>query len=374
MPDVPELLCEQVQMRLLSWARSCLRDLPWRRQRDPYRVWVSEIMLQQTRVETVIPYYERWMAHFPTVDVLARANLQEVLKCWEGLGYYARGRNLHRSAQIVVTQYGGQLPDNHADLMALPGIGPYTAGAILSIAFGHDVAALDGNVRRVLCRLFAIDADPRRPETRQMLWALAGSLVPSQDGGLFNEGMMDLGATICTPKSPGCAHCPLGEPCQGYASGSPESYPRRMHRRPLPHYRVAAAVTWRDGHILIAQRPLHGLLGGLWEFPGGKVEPGETLPECLKRELREEMDIDVDVGRQLAVVRHAYTHLRVTVYAFECSYRCDQDPSLIGVRDWRWVTLADLDQYAFPVVDQRIIAVLRNPWEQTVFELEQKGE
>lgn len=361
MSDVPELLREQVQMRLLSWARSCLRDLPWRRQRDPYRVWVSETMLQQTRVETVIPYYERWMARFPTVEALARADLQEVLKCWEGLGYYARGRNLHRSAQIVVAQYGGQLPDNHADLMALPGMGPYTAGAILSIAFGHDAAALDGNVRRVLCRLFAIDADPRRPEMRQMLWALAGSLVPSQDGGLFNEGMMDLGATICTPKSPGCPHCPLGELCQGYASRSPESYPRRIHRRPLPHYRVAAAVTWRDGRILIAQRPLHGLLGGLWEFPGGKVEPGETLPECLKRELREEMDIDIDVGRQLTVVRHAYTHFRVTVYAFEGSYRCAQDPKPIGVRDWRWVTLADLDQYAFPVVDQRIIAVLRNP-------------
>jgi len=323
-------------------------------------------------VETVIPYYERWMARFPTIDALARADLQEVLKCWEGLGYYARGRNLHQSAQIVVAQYGGRLPDNRVDLVGLPGIGPYTAGAILSIAFGHGAAALDGNVRRVLCRLFAIDADPRRPETRRTLWALAGSLVPSQEGGLFNEGMMDLGATICTPRKPGCARCPLGELCQGYASGNPESYPQRVHREPLPHYRVAAAVTWRDGRLLIAQRPLHGLLGGLWEFPGGKLEPGETLPECLERELREEMDIQVDVGRQLAVVRHAYTHFRVTVHAFECRYRSAQDPSSIGVRDWRWVTLADLDQYAFPVVDQRIIAVLRNPWEQTVFELEQK--
>jgi A/G-specific adenine glycosylase len=183
---------------------------------------------------------------------------------------------------------------------------------------------------------------------------------------------MDLGAVICTSKSPGCVRCPLGELCQGYASRSPESYPRRIHRGPLPHYRVAAAVIWRDGRVLISQRPLDGLLGGLWEFPGGKVELGETLPECLQRELREEMDIDVDVGRQVAVVGHAYTHFRVTVYAFECRYCSTEDPKPIGVRDWRWVTLANLDQYAFPVVDQRIIAVLRNPWEQTVFELEHK--
>jgi A/G-specific adenine glycosylase len=316
-------------------------------------------MLQQTRVETVVPYYERWMARFPTVEALARAELGEALKCWEGLGYYARCRNLHRAARIVAQEHGGHLPDNRKDLLALPGIGPYTVGAILSLAFGRDAAVLDGNVRRVLSRLLAIDDDPRGAGTRNALWALAESLIPPGQAGRFNEALMDLGAMVCTPRGPGCGECPLRDVCQAYALGDPEGYPLAVRRAPTPHYNVTAGVIWRDEHLLIAQRPLDGLLGGMWEFPGGKQEANETLPECLERELREEMDIRVKVGSKLTVVRHAYTHFRVTVYAFECQYRSPGDPKLIGVNDWRWVKLADLDAYPFPVVDRKIIAVLR---------------
>jgi A/G-specific adenine glycosylase len=373
MQNVSEALIQQIQSRLLRWAETALRDLPWRRgreaggHRDPYRVWVAEIMLQQTRVETVIPYYERWMTRFPTVEALAGADLGKVLKCWEGLGYYARCRNLHRAARQVAQEYEGQVPDDEKRLRALPGIGPYTAGAILSLAFGQDAAVLDGNVRRVLSRLCAIDDDPRDAETRRKLWQLAGSLLPRGRAGQFNEALMDLGATVCTPKGPRCRTCPLGQVCRAYDLGDPEGYPLRVRRAPTPHYHVTAGVIWRgdphtaDGRLLIAQRPLDGLLGGLWEFPGGKQEVGETLPECLRRELCEEMDIQVEVGRRLTTVRHGFTHFRITVHAFECRYLSTEDPKSIGVQNWRWVRLAELDNYAFPVVDRKIIAVLRDP-------------
>jgi A/G-specific adenine glycosylase len=364
-------LRQAIQSRLLAWAETGLRDLPWRRDRTPYRVWVSEIMLQQTRVETVIPYFNRWMTAFPTIEALAEADLGEALKCWEGLGYYARCRHLCRAAQIVVQEYGGNLPTSQEALLALPGIGPYTVGAILSLAFGQDAAVLDGNVRRVLSRLYAIDDHPEdaraRRLLRQRMWSLAKALVPTGQAGQFNEALMDLGATVCTPRGPRCPHCPLNELCRAYAAGDPEGYPPPRRRAPTPHYDVTAGIVWRSGQVLIAQRPLDGLLGGLWEFPGGKREPDETLVECLHRELREELDIEVQVGQQLTVIRHAYTHFRITVYAFECRYRSTEDPVALEVDDWRWVTLDELDDYALPVVDRKIVAVVRDAWRQASF-------
>ena len=357
---------QEVRSRLLAWAKTSLRDLPWRRDRDPYRVWVSEIMLQQTRVETVVPYYERWVKRFPTVEALASADLGELLKYWEGLGYYARCRNLHRAAQMVVEKHGGQVPASRTELIALPGIGPYTSGAILSLAFGHDAPVLDGNVRRVFSRLLAIEGDGK---TKRELWRLAEDLIPPGRAGLFNEALMDLGAVICTPKGPRCGQCPLCSICRAYALGDPEGYPPPVRRALTPHYNVTAGVIWRDGCLLIAQRPLDGLLGGMWEFPGGKQEPGETLPECLERELCEEMRIKVEVGEQLAVIKHAFTHFRITVYVFECQYRSTGEPEAVEVRDWRWCTLDELHDYPFPVVDQKIIAMLRGAERQASLDL-----
>ncbi len=349
----------QIQTRLLAWAEAHLRPLPWRRNRTPYRVWVSEIMLQQTQVQTVIPYFERWMARFPAVEALAQADLDEALKLWAGLGYYARCRNLHRAAQRVVERYGGQLPADREALLALPGIGLYTAGAILSLAFDQDAAVLDGNVRRVLSRLYAIDDDPKAQSTRRKLWALAEALIPPGRAGLFNEALMDLGATLCAPRTPRCGLCPLRPLCRGYASADPEAFPPPLRRAPTPHYIVTAGVIWNGDRVLITQRPLDGLLGGLWDFPGGKLDPGETLPECLRRELREELRIEVEVDEELIVVQHAFTHFRLTLHAFECQYRSTGDPVAVDVRDWRWVTLDELDEYAFPVMDQKVIRALK---------------
>ena len=355
---VSERLRQHIQHRLLAWSRAHCRDLPWRGERDPYRIWVSEVMLQQTQVETVIPYYHRFLSRFPTLRSLAEAELDEVLKAWEGLGYYARARNLHRAAQQVMENHGGQLPVDRGALLALPGIGAYTVGAILSLAFGRDAAVLDGNVRRVLSRLFAIDDDPRSAAIRRRLWNLAEALLPPGQAGPFNEALMDLGATVCVVRDPRCADCLLGEECQGYQGGDPERYPARVQQRPLPHYDVAAGVIWRGDQLLISKRHTDDLLGGLWELPGGRLEDGETLQECLVREVREELGIEIAVGDLLMSIRHAYTHFRVTLHVFQCHY-LSGEPQALDCADWRWVRPDELDDFAFPAADRRILAALQ---------------
>ncbi len=322
-------------------------------------------MLQQTQVATAIPYFERWMARFPTVALLAAAGEGEVLKAWEGLGYYGRARNLHQAARLVQARYGGEVPADLKALRALPGIGRYTAGAILSIAHSRRAAVLDGNVRRVLARVYDVAEDIGISATETYLWHLAEGLAAAVEPhrtGVLNEALMDLGATICTPKAPCCLLCPLHDLCLARARGVEEQRPVKAPRPPIRHLDVTAAIVHRPGHpgqFLIAQRPAGGMLGGLWEFPGGKCHDGEILAECLRRELHEELDIDVAVGDLLTTVRHAYTHFRITLHAFHCHLEAGQ-PRCIGVADWRWASLAGLDAYPFPVTDQKIIAALRD--------------
>jgi A/G-specific adenine glycosylase len=346
--------------RLLEWYQHHQRDLPWRRTKDPYRVTVSEFMLHQTRVQTVLPYYRRFLGVFPDWPSLAAAPLDRVLKAWEGLGYYARARNLHALAQRVCSEYGGHLPDSEEELLALPGVGPYTAGAILSICFGRDLPAIDGNTRRVLCRVFQITQDPTRPAGRRRLQAIAASLLPPGQADIFNQAFMDLGAVICTPRQPACDDCPLSDACRARQLHVQESLPVRRPRKLLPHHDIAAGVIWRREHILIARRPPKGLLGGLWEFPGGKREPTEGLEECLVREVREELGIEIEVDQLLTTVRHAYTHFRITLHAFHCRH-ISGEPQAIGCTSWRWVTPQQLDQYAFPAANRAIIESLQCP-------------
>ncbi len=343
--------------KLIKWFEANARDLPWRRRRTPYRVWLSEIMLQQTQVDTVIPYFRRFTARFPTVKALADAPLDEVLKVWEGLGYYARARSLHRAAQVVSRELRGRFPKTVEGLMRLPGVGRYSAGAIASLAFGVDAPVLDGNVARVLCRVFAIERDPRDRPTRDELWSLAGSLLPQGQAGKFNEALMELGATVCTPRAPACKACPIAAMCEARRRGLQEQLPVRFARNATPHYDVAAAVIRRNGRILIAQRPLDGMLGGLWEFPGGKRKPGETLEACLRREIAEELRLEIEVGDRITAVKHAYTHFRITLHAFECRV-VSGEPKAIGVADFKWVRPGELDRFAFAVTDRKIIRAL----------------
>jgi len=344
--------------RLARWYRRNGRDLPWRGRSDPYAIWVSEVMLQQTRVSAVVPYYARFLERFPDVAALADATLDDVLKAWEGMGYYGRARNLHAAARRVVAEFAGQLPRSIERLRELPGIGRYTAGAIASIAFDLDEPVLDGNVTRVLCRVFAVGADPRRAPTQKKLWALARKIIPPGRAGMFNQAMMDLGATVCVPRRPSCDACPLAKTCLALARGRQEELPVRAARKPTPHYDIAAAVVWRARRILIARRRPKGLLGGLWEFPGGKRQRGETLRAAVVREVREEVGLDVTVRRALVNVDHAYSHFRITLHVFECDPAAGRARAIVPDAV-RWVRLAELDAYAFPAANRRVIAALR---------------
>lgn len=360
----PDYDYQAVGQALVQWYARHQRDLPWRHTDDPYAIWVSEVMLAQTQVTTAIPYYRLFMALFPTVKTLAGAELDQVLKAWEGLGYYSRARNLHAAAQQVVGEHGAKLPDDPKSLRALPGIGPYTAGAILSIAFGQDAVAVDGNVRRVLSRVFHIVDDITEGSTQRHVEQLAQRCLPPGCASDYNQALMDLGATLCLPKQPRCLLCPLQTHCEGHRLGIASMLPVRPPRKQVPHYEVAAAVIWRDqsrAEFLIAQRPLEGLLGGLWEFPGGKREQGESLAQCLRREIEEELGLLVNVGELLTVVAHAYTHFRITMHAFHCWRICDRDiPQPIQVADWRWIRLAQVDDFAFSAADHKVIAALQD--------------
>jgi A/G-specific adenine glycosylase len=306
------------------------------------------------------------MEQFPTVEVLAAADLQVVLKAWEGLGYYARARNLHKAARQIVAAHGGVLPADRKTLLTLPGIGAYTAGAILSIAYNQPEPILDGNVRRVLARLCDIDQPISAPSVLKRLWALARALVeaaPAGTAGACNEALMELGATLCTPQNPRCLLCPLLDSCQAAARGTQAVRPVMAPRKQTPHYDVAAGVIWAGepyrSRLLLAQRPSAGMLGGLWEFPGGKLEADDAdLSACLRREIGEELGIEIEVGDLLTTVKHAYTHFRITLHVFHARHVARM-PQAIGCQDWRWVTLDEVTAFPLPVTDQKIVVALR---------------
>lgn len=338
---------------LLDWYAQHARDLPWRHSPDPYAVLVSELMLQQTRVETVIPYYQRWMQRFPDLGTLARASLQDVLSAWEGLGYYSRARSLHRLAQQVAAS-GGELPHTAQELERLPGVGRYTAGAVASIAFDQDMPALDGNVRRVLARVFNVDVPGRSPAGERRLWHLAGACLPPGRAGDYNQALMDLGAQVCTPRSPLCLECPVRTWCEASRLGIQDSRPVSLPKPAIPHITVTAAVICNGPKVLITQRPHNGLLGGLWEYPGGKQQDDEDLPACLRREILEELDAGIDVGEPLGIYHHAYTHFRVTLHAFRCRLLPGVTPRPVQVVDLRWVAKTELDDYPMGKIDRQI--------------------
>jgi A/G-specific adenine glycosylase len=351
-------MLSEFSRRLIEWYALNARSLPWRGLSDPYAVWVSEIMLQQTRVETVIPYFERWLKRFPTLKDLAEASQEDVLKTWEGLGYYSRARNLHKAAGLVMEHFSGQLPRDRKELGNLPGIGAYTAGAIASIAFGQDEATLDGNIRRVLARFFNISDSVKSTEGKQKLWNLARDHLPMGKAGEYNQGLMDLGAAICTPRSPACSRCPLEDFCQARALGIQEQLPVGITRPAIPHIIVTAAVIEREGKVLIARRPANGLLGGMWEFPGGKLEEGENLEECLIREIREELGTEIVVDESFGIYNHAYTHFKVTLHAF-LTHLGRADPVPLQTENIRWVFVQELNTFPMGKIDRQIALALQ---------------
>jgi A/G-specific adenine glycosylase len=323
--------------RLLAWYGRAGRDLPWRCTRDPYRIWLSEIMLQQTGVTTVVPYYHRFLDRFPTMRILAKVAVDEVIGLWAGLGYYSRARNLHAAARLIVDKFGGVFPADLEGLMSLPGVGRSTAGAILSIAFDRKAPILDGNVRRVLIRLLAIIEPPRAPAVEKLLWQRAEELTPADRPHDYAQAIMDLGATVCTPRRPDCPACPLVELCRARALGLADQLPVRQTKKQVPLVRQVALLLEMKNRFLVGKRPLNGMLGGLWEFPGRDVPP-ELQPRAAAEHLLRDLGLQAAL-RSAGQIRHAYSHFRIEVELFRATVACD----LVAENgDREWLPLSQL--------------------------------
>jgi A/G-specific adenine glycosylase len=312
------------------------------------------VILQQTRVDQGLPYYERLLARFPDLDSLAEAEIEDVLTVWEGLGYYARARNLQAAARLIRERHDGQIPGRYDELLELPGIGPYTAAAVGSIAFGEPRAVVDGNVRRVLTRIFAIDSDVRGAATRRLIDEIANRLVDRGAPGDFNQAVMEVGAAICTPKQPACPDCPLAGVCAARSEGRPQAYPHRQPAAARPHRDIGVVILEDDrGRVLIRKRPPGGLLGGLWEFPGVEVSGSERPNRAAARALRSELGMDVEITEPIARIKHAFSHFRITIHAFHG--RLPDGPGAPPVPEpLRWENVTKLRQLPFSRAHRRL--------------------
>ena len=343
---------------LSKWYLKNCRDLAWRRSDKSYHIWVSEVMLQQTQVNTVLTYYRRFLKAFPNIKKLAAADLQDVLKIWEGLGYYARARNLHRTAGVVVNDYGGRIPSAWQDLRGLPGIGDYICAAVLSIAFNQPYAVVDGNVKRVLARLLKIKAPVNQANSGKVFHNAADKLLDPSQPGTFNQAMMELGALICKPRNPSCTACPLTLFCLAYKTHQVAEFPKKIKSRPIPQFHIAVGVVFKKDRVLITQRKAEGLLGGLWEFPGGKIKAGESAEAACIREIKEEVNLKVRIDSHLTRVKHAYTHFKIIMEVFCCRYASGR-VSLHGPAAHRWIRIDDYKNYPFPKANHKFIPLLR---------------
>jgi A/G-specific adenine glycosylase len=344
---------QQFQNALIGWFTNEKRDLPWRRERDPYRIWVSEIMLQQTRVDTVIPYYEKFMEQFPSLDEFANADEEKILKAWEGLGYYSRVRNLQSACKEVQANYGGKVPNTPKEIANLKGVGPYTAGAVLSIAYGVPEPAVDGNVMRVLSRILSIYEDIAKPSTRKIFEDAVRKLISHENPSYFNQALMELGALICTPTSPSCLLCPVREHCTAFESGIQKELPVKSKKTKVKDVQLVSSIlTDKNGRILIHKRPETGLLANLWEFPNFEI-----LSE-LKRgqadfldQLKSHFDVDADLIENLGSIEHVFSHLKWYIQIYSGKITSDvQETSRLKL-----VSLDELESYAFPVSHQKML-------------------
>lgn len=346
------------QTKLLKWYKKSHRKLPWRETEDPYLIWVSEVMLQQTQVETVKPYYERFIKKFPTVKALANADLQKVLKVWEGMGYYSRARNLHKAAKIIKEELGGEVPDNYQQFRQLPGVGAYIAAAVQSIAFQQTYAVVDGNVKRVLARLFAIKAPVNDAKSYKVFQQKASQILNQNNPGTFNQAIMELGALVCRPQNALCTKCSVAQFCAAFQTNSTDKYPVRRKRKPVPQYHAAIGVVSKNGKVLITKRKESGLLGGLWEFPGGKIQDGETAQQACIREIKEEVNLKIEVQNYLTQVKHAYTHFKIMLDVFQCRYVSGK-VKLNGAVDYRWIRLNEIEKFPFPKATHKFVPMLK---------------
>jgi A/G-specific adenine glycosylase len=343
---------EAFSQALLNWYQPELRQMPWRESQDPYQIWISEIMLQQTQVNTVKPYFRRFVASFPNVAKLAQAPLDQVLKHWEGLGYYSRARNLHKGAQVVCIEFGGNLPSTPSEIIKIPGIGPYTAGAILSIAFQRPEPAIDGNVLRVFSRLFASDAPiDKKPAQKQIeLWIR--SLIDPLRPGDFNQSLMELGATICTPTKPQCFHCPIHNFCLAKSAGNPEKFPCKANKVKVKQLDLQIALVQWQQHYLLKQERNSGIFRDLWVLPWSSESS-----QKLATELKGELGIEIQAGEVMGVVEHTLTHRQMRLHLRPCGNRDQMMPPDLP-EGWIWYDPKQKSDFAIPIAHQKVFKFL----------------
>ena len=342
------------QAALLEWWEREQRPLPWRADPAPWKTWVSEVMLQQTRVDTVVPYFKRFLELFPNPASLAKADSDTLMKSWEGLGYYQRARNLQRAVKLVMEQHGGEIPREPRAFAALPGAGPYITAAVMSIAFGRALPTVDGNVLRVIARYRGSRRDIRDPRERRRVECQLLKVIPRDRPGDFNQALMELGALVCTPRRPDCSVCPLAASCRARRLGLTETLPVRSRRRPAPEIDVAVAVVVHRKRLLVRRRP-QGHLGGLWEFPGGRILTGESPREAIRRSISGELGMVVKVGEPIAMVHHAYTHFRIRMQVFRAT--CLSGPPK-EAEDLRWILPAELEGLALPGANRKALPAI----------------
>jgi A/G-specific adenine glycosylase len=348
----------KIAKNLLRWYGSRRRSLPWRDNPRPYAVWVAEIMAQQTRLETMLPYYKTWMKRFPNVRALSAAKERDVLSLWEGLGYYSRARNLRKTAQVIVKEHGGRIPRDFEALRMLPGIGPYTAGAIASLAFGSDRPAVDGNASRVLARVFDVDLPANSGAAKKTFWQLAAEHLPSGEAAAYNQALMDLGAQVCTPRNPKCNVCPLRKECRAFALGVQEQRPVRTAGSQIPVRKFAAAVIRRNGRVLLVQRPTSGLLGGMWEFPNTALSSAKQVKYVLRRRLISDLGLTLRMGESLGQYEHTYSHFTALLQVYDAPTNGKQ-PKVRSVLKHLWVPINRLGRLPMGKLDRNIAISLQ---------------
>ncbi|OGW86023.1 MAG: A/G-specific adenine glycosylase [Omnitrophica bacterium RIFCSPHIGHO2_02_FULL_46_11] len=345
----------QFQKRLISWFLKHQRPLPWRVHGNPYRIFVVEVMLQQTQMNTVIPYYKRWLKVFPNVGTLSRAPLDQVLKLWEGLGYYTRARNLHKASKIIVTKFGGKIPSDLETLQSLPGIGRYTAGAIASIAFQKPVSLVDGNVMRVLSRVFHIRKDIKKPDTQKLMYQIAKTLIPEKNPGIFNQALMELGSLVCVPEIPKCPACPIKNLCLAYQKGDQSKLPIRSKTVEVKEIEMVVGILAKNGKFLIRRRPNRGIWGGLWEIPGTMRLPYQKPEEALKEEFKSAFGISIAIVKKVPPFEHRFTHRKALIRPFQIKALSNGRGKQAQTGPVRWVDQKSLNKLSFPVPHQKIL-------------------
>jgi len=341
---------------LLGWFAENQRDLPWRRTYDPYHVWISEIMLQQTQMERGVEYFNRWMQRFPDPESIAKASERDVLKAWEGLGYYSRARNIIKTAALLVEKYDGNIPDSYDELIALPGIGPYTAAAIMSIAFNQPYPVVDANVERLFARFDDVDHSMKDKAVQKELHVVLKEIVNDTVPRDVNQALMELGALVCTPKNPDCPACPVQASCKAFSRGTVTERPVRRRRQEKIDIIMACTIIEHDGKVFIQQRREGDVWGGLWEFPGGRLKNGESADQAALRELYEETELQALNLRPFRTVTHYYTRFRVTLHSFFGQADGTPEPRLHAATRYLWVTMQELEKYPFPSGHRQLIA------------------